>query len=231
VSGFFAVSTAIVLLFVLASACGANASGDTGAEGPVSGAAAGDSGADGGAGVWRPRPGTNWQWQLSGPVDGGFDVVMYDIDLFDTPAATMAALRSAGRVVICYFSAGSHEDWRPDAARFPAEATGNRLEGWHGERWLDIRVDAVRALMVARLDLAVEKGCDGVEPDNVDGYANDSGFSLTPDDQLDFNRFLAAVAHARGLSVGSQERQRTDPDAGRRLRLGAQRGVFSLRRM
>ena len=56
--------------------------------------------------------------------------------------------------------------------------------------------------MLARLDRAAERGCDGVEPDNVDGYTNESGFSLSACDQLDFNRFLAREAHARGLSVG-----------------------------
>ena len=56
--------------------------------------------------------------------------------------------------------------------------------------------------MQARLDLAVSKGCDGVEPDNVDSYANSNGLGLTAADQLDFNRFVALEAHKRGLSVG-----------------------------
>ena len=56
--------------------------------------------------------------------------------------------------------------------------------------------------MSARLDLAVAKGCDGVEPDNVDAYENDPGFPLTAATQLDYNAFLAASGHARGLSVG-----------------------------
>ncbi len=56
--------------------------------------------------------------------------------------------------------------------------------------------------MLRRLDLAVTKGCDGVEPDNMDGYANDSGFPLTAEDQLTFNRFIANEAHRRGLAVG-----------------------------
>ena len=42
-----------------------------------------------------------------------------------------------------------------------------------------------------RLDLAAAKGCDAVDPDNVDGYANPTGFDLTGDDQLAFNRWLA----------------------------------------
>src|SRR5947207_1659521 len=89
----------------------------------------------------------------------------------------------------------------PDANQFPASALG-RSNGWPGERWLDIRNATVRDIMKHRLDLAVQKGCTGVDPDNVDGYTNSTGFSLTAADQLDYNRFLAAAAHARGLAAG-----------------------------
>jgi hypothetical protein len=153
--------------------------------------------------IWQPTPGTSWQWQLSGEIDTSFDVVMYDIDLFDTPQAVINTLHDDGRVVICYFSAGSYEEWRPDAEQFPAEVIGAPLDGWEGESWLDIRqLDLLAPIMSARLDLAVQKGCDGVEPDNVDGYANESGFPLTNDDQLTYNRWLAQAAHERGLSIG-----------------------------
>jgi len=152
---------------------------------------------------WQPRPGTSWQWQLTGTVVTTFDVNMYDIDLFDVPRSVIDELHADGRVVICYFSAGSWEEWRPDARQFPPSLLGKPLEGWPDERWLDIRrLDLLGPLMEARLDRAVNKGCDGVEPDNVDGYANDTGFKLTFQDQLDYNRWLAAQAHARGLSVG-----------------------------
>jgi endo-alpha-1,4-polygalactosaminidase (GH114 family) len=80
---------------------------------------------------------------------------------------------------------------------------GNDYEGWPGERWLDIRrIDLLAPIMRARLDLCRAKGFDGVEPDNVDGYANDTGFALTYGDQLAYNRWLADEAHARGLSIG-----------------------------
>lgn len=157
---------------------------------------------DNGGDIWQPAPGTSWQWQLSGAVDTSFDVAMYDIDLFDNDAATIQALRADGRVVICYFSAGSYEDWREDAADFPQSALGAPLDDWEGEWWLDITDETVRQIMTARLDLAAAKGCDGVEPDNMDGYANDNGLGLSADDQLDYNRFIADQAHARGLSVG-----------------------------
>jgi hypothetical protein len=153
-------------------------------------------------GVWHPHPGTTWQWQLSGTIDTSFDVDMYDVDLFDTPTSTIDQLHADGRIVICYFSAGSREDWRPDASQFPSSAIGNSLDSWPGERWIDTRSSAVRNIMRARLDRAVARHCDGVEPDNVDGFDNDTGFSLTSSSQLGYNRFLADEAHARGLSVG-----------------------------
>jgi hypothetical protein len=158
--------------------------------------------------IWHPAPRTSWQWQLTGTIDTSFDVAMYDIDLFDAPQSVIDGLHAAGRIVICYFSAGSYENWRPDIADFPSAALGNALDGWPGERWLDIRNSGVRAVMRARLDLAVSKRCDGVEPDNVDGYSNSTGFSLTAADQINYNRFLAQEAHARSLSVGLKN----DPD-------------------
>ena len=149
-------------------------------------------------------PGTSWQWQLSGVIDTTIDVQLYDIDLEDTPSATITALKNAGRIVICYFSAGSWENFRADAGDFPAAVKGNPLDApFQDELWLDIRqIDILGPIMSARLDLAVAKGCDGVEPDNVDGYQNDSGFDLTAEQQLTYNRFIAGLAHDRGLSVG-----------------------------
>ena len=153
--------------------------------------------------VYRPAPGTTWQWQLdTGDIDISFNVEMYDVDLFETPQSKIDDLHGRGRKVICYFSAGSYEEFRADKDDFPNAALGNPLDGWPGERWLDIRNNGVRDVMKARMDLALSKQCDGVEPDNVDGYTNNPGFPLTAADQLDYNRFLAEEAHLRGLSVG-----------------------------
>jgi hypothetical protein len=152
---------------------------------------------------WKPVPGTSWQIQLSGNLDLSLDVQMYDVDLFDTPDKIIDQLHSLGRRVVCYFSAGSWEDWRSDADQFPEEVLGNDLSGWPGEKWLDIRrLDVLGPIMAARLDTAEQKGCDGVDPDNVDGFVNDSGFPLTSDDQLTYNFWIAKQAHDRGLAVG-----------------------------
>ena len=153
--------------------------------------------------IWKPAPGTSWQWQLQGTIDTSFDVDMYDIDLFDAPQSVIDELHAADRIVMCYFSAGTWEMFRSDGADFPASVRGNPLGDFPDERWLDIRqLDVLGPLMRARLDLAVTKNCDGVEPDNVDAYTNNSGFALTAADQLAYNVWLAAEAHARGLSVG-----------------------------
>lgn len=46
---------------------------------------------------------------------------------------------SKGKKVVCYFSAGTYEDWRPDKGQFPPDALGNEDPIWRGERWVDIR--------------------------------------------------------------------------------------------
>jgi hypothetical protein len=48
------------------------------------------------------------------------------------------------------------------------------MSGWAGENWIDVRTQNVRDIMKARLDLAVVKGCHGVDPDNVNVHENDT---------------------------------------------------------
>ena len=151
---------------------------------------------------YRPKVDTTWQWQLQGDINTSYNVEVYDIDLFDTNTSVIASLHQKGKKVICYFSAGSWEDWRDDKDDFPSSVIGNDMDGWEGEKWLDISNEALHPIMEARLDLAVQKGCDGVEPDNVDGYTNNTGFDLNASDQLEYNKFIATQAHERGLSVG-----------------------------
>lgn len=152
---------------------------------------------------WQPAPGTSWQIQYTGELDLSLKVQVYNLDLFDTPQAVIDQLHAEGRRVICYFSGGSWEDWRPDADQFPPQVLGNDLEGWPGEKWLDIRqLQVLGPIMAARLDLAVQKRCDAVDPDNMDGYTNSTGFPLSGADQLVYNTWMAAQAHARGLAVG-----------------------------
>jgi hypothetical protein len=153
--------------------------------------------------LWRPALNTSWQWQLTGLVDLSVQADMFDIDLFDNEASTVEALHAKGSTVVCYLSAGSWEEWRPDAAQIPVSIRGRDLDDWPGEKWLDIRrLDLLMPIMEARLDLCRSKGFDGAEFDNVDGYTNETGFPLSYQDQLRYNMFLANAARARGLSPG-----------------------------
>jgi len=154
-------------------------------------------------GSWyKPTLETSWQWQLKDTINTSYNVTIYDIDLFDASKETIKSLKNDGKKVICYFSAGSYEDWREDKDLFNEALLGKDLDGWEGEKWLDISNENLHTIMIFRLDLAKEKGCDGVEPDNMDGYSNDSGFALSATDQLEYNKFIANEAHNRGLSVG-----------------------------
>lgn len=123
---------------------------------------------------WTPKVDDTWQIILSHPPlvsdSATPDVSIFDIDLFDTPTSTIAQLHKLGKKVICYFSAGSYENWRPDAKDFKNDDLGKNLDDWPGEKWIKLNSQNVRDIMKKRIDLAKEKGCDGVDPDNVDGY-------------------------------------------------------------
>ncbi len=151
---------------------------------------------------YKPDIYSSWQWQLMGAVNTSYDVDIYDIDLFDSNETLIQSLKDNGKKVICYFSAGSYENWRDDKDDFLNEVLGDNMDGWAGEKWLDISNESLKPIMEARLDLAKQKGCDGVEPDNMDGYTNNTSFSLSASDQLTYNKFIANEARKRGLSVG-----------------------------
>jgi hypothetical protein len=154
--------------------------------------------------IWRPALRTSWQWQLDNPPNTfALHVQVYDVDGFDTPATLVDALHHIGTKVICYIDVGTWENWRPDAGKFPASVLGSAVAGWNGERWLDIRQLAIlEPLITARMEMCQAKGFDAIEPDNIDGYTNDTGFALTAQDQLTYNTWLTQTAHRLGLSIG-----------------------------
>jgi hypothetical protein len=171
-----------------------------GALAPTAGAASRKSPSTRG-GWWAPHPGDTWQWQLTGRLNTSVAADVYDVDLFDTSKATVAALHHSDRYVVCYLDAGTYENWRPDRWRFPRSVLGAR-NGWPGERWLDIRrLSALEPIMRARMALCARKRFDAVEADNVDGYTNHTGFPLTAAQQLTYNRWLARTAHGDHLGI------------------------------
>lgn len=153
---------------------------------------------------WRPVPGATIQLQYTGDsIDTGIAVEIYNLDLFETSPDLIATLHGQGRRVICYLSVGTLEVWRPDAAAFPADVVGAAYPDWPGERWLDLRaINQLAPIMTARLDLARAKGCDGIDPDNLDGHQTASGFPLKRSDTVAFMRWLSGEARGRGLGIG-----------------------------
>lgn len=150
----------------------------------------------------RPTSPSTLYWQLSGTVPLDRSETVYDIDGFDNTSQTVATLKNANKYVIAYFSAGTYEDWRSDEANFPPAVLGNTVDGWAGERWLDVRaLSTLRPIMEARADLAKSKGFDAIEWDNIDGYLNSTGFTISAAQQVAYVRMLADICHARGMAA------------------------------
>jgi hypothetical protein len=157
---------------------------------------------------WIPAAGTSYQIQYDGNVDLAVPAQTYDLDAFDAARTTIVALHARRRHVVCYVDVGTWERWRPDAGEFPKSVLGKPDGGWPGERWLDIRQTAIlEPIMANRFALCEQKGFDAVDPDNIDGYTNDTGFPLTAAEQLTYDTWVAQAVHALGLSVA----QKNDP--------------------
>jgi hypothetical protein len=167
--------------------------------------------------IWHPKPGTTWYWQLKNPVDTSIDAKVYDIDLFDNTDQLVEELHKKGRKVICYINVGAYENWREDSYKFTTDGkkpksnnsnldrdiVGKPYEGWEGESWLNINEKKVRDIMKARFQECKRKGFDGVEPDNIDSYdpLKKTGFDITVQDQIDYDKWLVKTAHAFDLNL------------------------------
>jgi hypothetical protein len=150
---------------------------------------------------WKPVAGSTWQWQIGGgTIDTTMAVQVFDID-WEREASVVQSLHAAGKKVICYVSVGSWEDWRPDAAQFPSAVIGKDYPGWPGEKFVDIRAQALRDVIAKRLELCRQKGFDAVEPDNMDVFEASSGFPLTRSDGVSYALWLAEQSHQRGMAI------------------------------
>jgi hypothetical protein len=67
--------------------------------------------------------------------------------------------------------------------------------------------------MSARFRICARKHFDAVEPDNIDGYENDTGFHITAREQLRYDEWVANEVHSLGLAV----LQKNDPEQARAL--------------
>lgn len=159
---------------------------------------------------WVPKPGVQWQWQLSSVPTAAqlktayaAGVRAFDVDGDDSSVASVKAIHALGSDVgaVCYVDVGGYESYRADAAKFPKSVIGKKMDGWP-ENWLDVRqVDVLKPIMAARIQVCKDKGFDAVEPDLLDAWQNASGFPITGAQQITYNRMIADLAHAAGMSV------------------------------
>jgi hypothetical protein len=149
---------------------------------------------------WTPPQRLTWYWQLQGTVKIQ-PVQATDFDGFDNSAATVAGFHALNQKTICYIDVGTWENWRSDASKFPASVLG-RNNGWPGEKWLDIRqLSILQPIMIARFQMCQQKGFDAVEPDNMDGAENSTGFPLTIAQQNTYDEWVASEVHSLGMAV------------------------------
>ncbi len=173
---------------------------------------------------WQPTVGEAWHYQIGWPISQSDtfddDIKIYSIDVFDNEPENITFLKNKGIKVICYVNVGAWEVWRDDAGEFPDSVILGNYDNWDGERWLDIRPPEkldnpadgykLREIMEARFTEAAARGCDAIEPDNLDIWnpfininnGQPREFEISYQDQLDYNIYIAQIAHDRGLSVG-----------------------------
>lgn len=158
------------------------------------------------SGWWKPSSSApiSWNWVIGvTPPTPYANVQVYDIDGFENTSATVSSMHASGKKVICYIDVGTYEPNRPDDNLIPAADMGADVQGWPGEKWLNIAdISGLTPMLQDRMNMCKSKGFDAIEPDNLDGYTNPSGFPLTAANELAFCEFIANMAHGMGLSIG-----------------------------
>ncbi|KAK4233737.1 glycoside hydrolase superfamily [Achaetomium macrosporum] len=140
------------------------------------------------------------------------NVTVWDLDLYHIARNpnTVEYLRTnnPGTILVCYFNAGLAQDTDCD---YDTKWRNSGLLGniydpeepeFNNERWVNIKNQTARDWMKQRITLANQLGCDGVDPDNIDGYLRDADgnngtwWDLSQDDYVSFVTELATHAHS-----------------------------------
>jgi hypothetical protein len=118
------------------------------------------------------------------------------------PSPVVSALHAAGHYSICYVEVGAYQVGFPDDSNFAVSDYGGvgdkatQMQGYPNEYWFDLRGFAhyvagqPGSLTGAAVDIAAQlnkrfagcklEGQDAVEPDDLDGYTNQSQSGVTP---------------------------------------------------
>lgn len=122
----------------------------------------------------------------------------YYLDLWNYSKEEFNAVKKSGAKPICYFSS-HYENFRPDHSEFPKKDLGKAISGWSGEKWVNTNSQKVREIIKKRILLAKDKGCEGIDPDNIDSYAHNNGLKLSKKDAIDYVKFMSTEARALGM--------------------------------
>lgn len=167
-----------------------------------------------------------WQWELdhalslSSNTDMGYDdttaagtpapnPTMYDIDAFDNPPSTVAALHALGDKVVCYIEVGTAGNYYSAAeegqttsyyAQLQADGDlGNKQQGWP-EYYLNINAPSTVAIVESMIAHCAASGFDAVETDNDETFQYDTGFTITQAEDVSYLETLANYMHSLGLA-------------------------------
>ncbi|KNC76280.1 hypothetical protein SARC_11210 [Sphaeroforma arctica JP610] len=135
-----------------------------------------------------PTPRVGASWVNRAWTDGsGLNKISSDdevvlVDPADISKEDMDELHAAGHYLLCYNNAGAWESWRADADEFPLELRARKLAGWDNEYWWNIIEwddSELKNAHIKRMKWMWEKGCDGLELDNLDCRSCVDGESKT----------------------------------------------------
>jgi hypothetical protein len=185
-----------------------------------------------------PNNGPEFQWELDHPLnissaqDTGSGAVnalgkssgtttVFDIDGIINPASTVTALHRLHDKAICYIEVGAAGSYYSAAQENLPVTYYQQLsqagdlgsaEPDYPEYYLNINAPSTVRIIEAMIkQQCAAKGFDGVEPDIDDSYTDSTGFGITEQDNIKFDRTLGAYAHSLGLAWG-QKNGDNDPE-------------------
>jgi Glycoside-hydrolase family GH114 len=178
-----------------------------------------------------PNDGPEFQWELDHPLnihsvsDTGSGAVnalgersgattVFDIDGIINPASTVTALHKLKGKAICYIevgAAGNYYSAPMERLRVTyyqqlrqAGDLGRAVPGYP-EYYLNINaLSTLRIIEVMIKQQCAAKGFDAVEPDIDDSYTDSTGFRITEQKNIQYDRKLGAYAHSLGLAWGQK---------------------------
>lgn len=181
---------------------------------------------------YKPLIGDSFEWCLDSIAltqVNQYTCKIIDVDAFSATKELVDAFHARGIKVIAYISVGTIENYRPDSTLLPLEIIGNIYPAWPDERFLNIReIEKMKPFIVSRFDMIKQKGFDGIEPDNMDGYNEINGFDLTLNDTKLFCEWIIEEAHNRGLSIGQKNTEELTPSLYKKFDWALTEDVFNL---